>query len=143
MPEQAKRWLAFRGDTCEDSDFDTVLVVDDFPAKFSTRIQYLGSLLPLERLGPISLIAKTQAEFEGDFPSSYLDIALDGIILYDREGYMQQKLARIRELIQAAGLSRRRTEYGFCWEWQKPPRGHWRIDWSGVHGVNPFAGEMA
>jgi hypothetical protein len=47
---------------------------------------------------------------------------------------MQQKLTRIRELTQVAGLQRRRTDYGFSWEWQKPPRGHWRLDWSGVYG---------
>ena len=99
------------------------------------RTHYLRSLLPGELRGAASFIARTRVEFEAGFPSYYLDLALDGVILYDRVDYMQQKLTRIRELIQTAGLKRRRINYGFSWEWQNPPRGHWRIDWSGVYGL--------
>jgi predicted nucleotidyltransferase len=123
-----------RGEARAGSDFDLLLVADDLPAKLTTRMRYVRSLLPKVRPGPVSLIAKTRAEFAAGFPSYYLDIALDGLILYDRENYMHQKLARIRELITLAGLRRQRTDYGFRWEWKKPPRGHWRIDWSGVYG---------
>jgi hypothetical protein len=110
-------------------------VADNLPEKFTARTRYLRCLLPGELRGAVSCIARTRTEFEASFPSYYLDIALDGIILYDRENYMQQKLARIYELITTAGLTRQRTDYGFSWEWQTPPRGHWRIDWSGVYGL--------
>jgi len=50
----------------------------------------------------------TPEEFEAQFPSLYLDFGLDGIVLYEREGYMQRKLARICEIIQEAGLFRER-----------------------------------
>lgn len=126
---------AARGEAGETSDLDLLVVADPLPEKFTTRMQLLRSLLPRHLRGKVSLIAKTRAEFEGGFPSYYLDLALDGIILYDREDYMTQKLERIRSLIQAAGLTRRRTEYGFVWQWKRPPSGHWRIDWSGVYGV--------
>jgi hypothetical protein len=124
-----------RGEARESSDLDLLLVADNLPEKFTARMRYLRCLLPDELRGSVSFIARTRAEFEAGFPSYYLDIGLDGIILYDRANYMQQKLARIRELMKTAGLKRHRTDYGFSWEWQKPPGGHWRIDWSGVYGL--------
>jgi predicted nucleotidyltransferase len=123
-----------RGEATEFSDLDILLVADGLPEKFTTRTRHLRGLLPSELRGTVSFIAKTRAEFEAGFPSYYLDIALDGVVLYDREKYMHQKLARIRELTQAAALMRRHTDDGFRWEWKKPPKGHWRIDWSGVYG---------
>lgn len=123
-----------RGEAKESSDLDLLLVADNLPEKFTARSRHLRRLLPSELRGTVSFIAKTRAEFEAGFPSYYLDLALDGIILYDRENYMQQKLARIGELMQTAGLKRQQTDDGFSWQWQKPPRGYWRIDWSGVYG---------
>lgn len=126
---------AARGEATETSDLDVLVVADALPERFADRMRLLRRLLPSSLRGRASLLAKTRAEFEGGFPSYYLDLALDGIILYDREDYMKQKLERILSLIQAAGLTRRRTEYGFFWQWAKPPTGHWRIDWSGVYGL--------
>lgn len=126
---------AARGEAGEASDLDILIVADALPDKFLARMQLLRSLLPNRIGGKTSLIAKTRAEFEGGFPSYYLDLALDGVILYDREHYMRQKLERVRSLIHAAGLTRRRTGYGFLWLWRKPPTGRWRIDWSGVYGL--------
>jgi hypothetical protein len=123
-----------RGEARESSDLDLLLVADGLPENFMARLRYLRRLLPGELRGAVSFIARTRSEFAAGFPSYYLDLALDGVILYDCENYMQQKLARICELMQAAGLQRRRTDYGFSWAWQKPPRGHWRIEWSGVYG---------
>ena len=81
------------------------------------------------------MIAKTRDEFQAGFPSYYLDLGLDGIVLHDREQYMQGKIERIRSLIELAGLTRQRVDDGFVWRaWREPPAGHWRLDWSGVHG---------
>jgi predicted nucleotidyltransferase len=123
-----------RGEARESSDLDLLLVADSLPEKFTARMRYLRCFLPGDLRGAVSFIAKTREEFEAGFPSYYLDLALDGVILYDREDYMQQKLVRIRELTKTAGLRRQHTDDGFSWEWQQPPRGHWRIDWSGVYG---------
>ncbi|RMF94241.1 MAG: nucleotidyltransferase domain-containing protein [Nitrospinota bacterium] len=124
---------ATRGEAGAESDLDLLLVADGLPEKFTIRMQYLRQMVPGEMRSMVSFIAKTRAEFEGSFPSYYLDIGVDGIILYDREGYMRQKLIRIQELIRLAGLHRRRFDHGFIWEWGKPPTGPWRIDWSGVY----------
>lgn len=126
---------AARGEAGETSDLDILVVADDLSVKFTRRMQLLRGMLPGEMRGKVSLIAKTRAEFEAGFPSYYLDIALDGIILFDRDDYMKKKLERVRSLMQTAGLTRRRTDYGFFWQWKKPPTGHWRIDWSGVYGL--------
>lgn len=124
-----------RGEAREYSDLDILLVADHLPEKFTTRIQHLRKMLPGDIRRSVSFIARTRTEFEGGFLSYYLDIGLDGIILYDREEYMQQKLERIQQLIHMAGLHRRRFDYGFFWEWEKPPAEKWRIDWSGVYGL--------
>jgi predicted nucleotidyltransferase len=125
---------AARAEATETSDVDLFVVADDLPEAFSDRLRLLRSLAPGSLRGKIALIAKTRNEFEAGFPSYYLDLGLDGIVLYDRERYMEGKIDRIRDLIDLAGLSRRRMNRGFVWRWREPPTGHWRIDWSGVHG---------
>jgi predicted nucleotidyltransferase len=79
-----------RGEAKEGSDLDLLLVADGLPEKFTARMRHLRCLLPSALRGGVSFIAKTRAEFEAGFPSYYLDLALDGIILCDREDYMQQ-----------------------------------------------------
>jgi len=61
----------------------------------------------------------------------YLDIGLDGIILYDPEGYMASKLACIREIIEEAGLYRVRRDGELMWLWKRQPAPHWAIEWDG------------
>jgi len=124
---------AARGEATETSDLDLIVVADDLPTAFGERIRLLRSLTPAALWGKISLIAKTRSEFEASFPSYYLDLGLDGVVLYDRHQYMEGRIKCIRELIELAGLTRRRLDHGFAWRWREPPAGHWRIDWSGVH----------
>jgi len=65
--------------------------------------------------------------------SFYLDISLDGVIIYDRD-FIKEKLERIREIISQAGLKRCRDADDFYWEWEKYPKpGRWKIDWDGYH----------
>jgi Nucleotidyltransferase domain len=125
---------AARAEATETSDLDLLVVADDLPEAFGERVRLLRRLAPTPLRGKIALIAKTRNEFEAGFPSYYLDLGLDGIVLYDQEWYMEGKIERIRELIEVAGLTRRRIDHGFVWRWREPPAGHWRIDWSGVHG---------
>ncbi len=120
-----------RGETRKVSDWDLFLLARSLPTSPMKRYAYVRGLsrVPLE--GGISYLAKTQREFEEGFPSFYLDLALDGIILYDTAGYMEAKLRRIREIIRETGLKRERIPGGFFWNWKKYPGPEWEISWEG------------
>jgi hypothetical protein len=77
------------------------------------------------------VLGKTPSEFESQFPSLYLDIGLDGVILHEREDYATGKLSRIREIIGQAGLLRERPNGEMKWVWETPPTRHWEITWEG------------
>jgi predicted DNA-binding transcriptional regulator YafY len=83
------------------------------------------------------VISTTPTELRAFFQASLDDVVLpqgfgcDATIVQDLWRACQEH----RRRMQAAGLKRRRINYGFSWEWQKAPSGHWRIDWSGVYGL--------
>ncbi|MBI4552843.1 MAG: hypothetical protein HY710_11320, partial [Candidatus Latescibacteria bacterium] len=79
--------------------------------------------------GAISVLAKTPQEFEASLPSLYLDIALDGHILYDPHGYAAERLATLCRLIERMGLYREHTDGGDVWRWQHEPSGPWVLEW--------------
>jgi uncharacterized protein len=122
-----------RGDSRPGSDVDLFVVARGLPQDRFDRAALLrrevGRCCPL----PISILAKEPDQFEGYFPSLYLDIGLDGIILTDTEDYMTQKLARIRQLIDEAGLYRERREGELMWWFKRQPAPHWAIEWDGFH----------
>ncbi len=126
---------AARGEATADSDLDLLVIADALPERFGDRMQLLRQSLPGHLRGRTSVIARTRREFEDAFPSLYLDIGLDGVVLRDRDGYTSQRLERIRALTREAGLSRAPTRGGFEWRWRTPPAGHWRVDWDGVSGL--------
>jgi predicted nucleotidyltransferase len=123
-----------RGEARSGSDCDVFVIISNLPAGPFERAKYIS-----ERLAPwigANLVTRTKDEFERGFPSLYLDLALDGVILYDRDGYTERKLAKIRELTEEAGLVREKRPYGLVWWWRNPPQGKWRVDWSGVYGLS-------
>lgn len=124
-----------RGEGRNGSDWDIFLIVERLPENPFDRQLALRALLPREAAG-VSIVAKTREEFETSFPPLYLDLAVDGIVLYDPEGYMNGKLQEIRALITAAGLRRVRRGDALIWRWRRAPEGRWRIGWSGVYGLD-------
>jgi predicted nucleotidyltransferase len=124
-----------RGDARPESDWDLLVVADGLPASLLGRSRMLRDTLPARWCGRAAIIAKTPQEFETEFPAYYLDVGSDGQILYDKDSYLEARLTRIRQRIREAGLQRRRLADGFVWTWQTAPRGPWRIDWDGVHGL--------
>jgi len=123
-----------RGEGGSSSDWDLFLIAEALPDNPFDRQLFLRSLLP-PMAGPISIVAKTRREFETNFPPLYLDIALDGIVLYDPDGYMKGKLEEIRKITRQAGLRRIRKGPALIWTWETPPPAGWRIDWEGLHGL--------
>jgi len=120
-----------RGEQRRSSDWDVFVLARSLPDSPMKRYAQLRSLRYEEPEGGVSFLAKTRKEFEDGFPSFYLDLALDGVILYDTDGYMESKLRRIREIIKETGLKRERIPGGFFWDWKKYPGPDWEIRWKG------------
>lgn len=121
-----------RGEHRNASDWDIFVLARSLPVSPLKRHAQLRSLCKEGPEGGVSFLAKTQSEFEEGFPSFYLDLGLDGVVLYDTDGYMEAKLRRIREIIQESGLRRERIPGGFFWDWEKDPGPEWEISWKGL-----------
>lgn len=118
-----------RGEASESSDWDLLVIAEGLPARVFDRNLYLKQLLPPECCGRISVLAKTPEQFRGTASSLYLDIALDGRILYDPRGFAEERLSSLRRQIGQLGLRRERTPEGFDWRWESPPTGPWSLSW--------------
>ena len=111
------------------SDWDMLVIAEKLPEKAFQRHVFLRRFLPPGCSEAVSLLARTPEEFESHLPSLYLDIAVDGQILYDSSGYAAKKLAELRDLIDRMGLYREQTEGGDIWRWRSEPTGAWALDW--------------
>jgi predicted nucleotidyltransferase len=101
-----------RDEARPDSDWDFLVIAENLPARLFERVIFLKKILPDACRGAASLLAKTPCEFETGQASLYLDIALDGIPLYDPEGCASEILSGLRESTQQIGLYRTRTDTG-------------------------------
>lgn len=118
-----------RGDAKPESDWDLLVIAEGLPVRYMERQSILQKILTLDMVS-ISLLAKTPQEFESYLPSLYLDIALDGKILYDPRGFAAAKLDYLRSLIDRVGLFREHTAAGDIWRWRKQPVGEWELAWA-------------
>lgn len=118
-----------RKESSDKSDWDLLVIAKELPKKLFERHLFLKRLLPPSYRGAISILAKTPEEFESHLPSLYLDIALDGQVLYDPYGYAAERLAILQRLIKEAGLYRESTAAGDVWRWHKDPAGAWELKW--------------
>jgi predicted nucleotidyltransferase len=118
-----------RGEADANSDWDLLLLARRLPEKPWQRHIQLKRLLPEAWRGRVSLLAKTPAEFEAHLSALYLDIALDGVVLYDTGNYITQRLAYLRELLARRGLRRERAGREMTWHWQPAPGPDWTLEW--------------
>jgi predicted nucleotidyltransferase len=118
-----------QGEADANSDWDLLLLARRLPEKPWQRHTQLKRLLPEAWRGRVSLLAKTPAEFEAHLPALYLDVALDGVVLYDTGNYMAQRLAYLRELLARRGLRRERAGGEMTWRWQQAPGPDWTLEW--------------
>jgi uncharacterized protein len=81
-----------RDEAREGSDWDFLVVVRNLPERTLERTFRLKKMLPPLHRGEASLLARTPEEFTAGLPDLYLDIALDGVILHDTDGYMTERL---------------------------------------------------
>jgi hypothetical protein len=123
-----------RGDQTEHSDIDVLLIARELPEHpFERNRVIYDPLLGLKGEGRISVLARTEEEFSADVTPLHLDLAEDASILHDPQGFLAARLQRVRELIEEAGLERRRSESGWWWWWKGPPPrpDRWSLTWEG------------
>jgi predicted nucleotidyltransferase len=121
-----------RGEATEASDWDLLVLARDLlPSPLQRHFQ-LKKCLPVGWRGQVSLLSSTTVEFESHLSSLMLDIALDGIVLYDPEGYATQRLAALKRLIANRGLYRERVGRDLIWKWERFPGSNWSLEWKEV-----------
>lgn len=118
-----------RGDASPESDWDLLILAEGLPEDPFDRQLFVGRFLPSKLPAAISVVAKSPREFEARLTSLYLDITLDGQILYDPRGYAADRLAALKRLLAEAGLYRERTEAGDLWRWKTEPTRPWSLEW--------------
>ncbi len=118
-----------RSEEHADSDWDLLVIAEGLPESTFARRLYLKKLLPVDCRGAVSILARTPIEFEAQLSSLYLDVALDGQVLYDPSGYMSHRLAVLRQLLGEIGLYRERTSAGDWWRWKNTAPPNWRENW--------------
>jgi predicted nucleotidyltransferase len=120
-----------RGEAKEESDYDLFIVAEGLPEKPFKRVLFIRSPLSARFEEKFCIIAKTPEEIIKNFPPLFLDLGLDGIILFDRNDFFKNLQMKIREIIHQAGLERKKDDGDFYWEWRNPPKKGWEITWSG------------
>lgn len=118
-----------RGEAREVSDWDFLLIARGLPEGTLERIFQLKKMLPPRCRGETSLLAKTPEEFVAGLPDLYLDIAVDGIILYDTDEYVASRLEFLRTLLRRKGLHREREGRDLIWHWEYFPGPDWSLEW--------------
>lgn len=118
-----------RGEAREDSDWDLLILAEDLPQGYWDRHRLIREALRDRPCAGVSVVAKTPKEFESYLAPLYLDIALDGQVLFDRDGYAHRKLSELRRIIERAGLYRERTAAGDVWRWKQEPVRPWTLNW--------------
>lgn len=114
-----------RGTMSDSSDIDLLLVVDPLPDGRMNRVREFSAvennLLPkiamLRRVGihaSLSPLFKTKQEV-GFGSLVFLDMMHEGVILFDREVFLQSQFDRLRKRLGAQGA--RRIQKGEAWYW--------------------------
>jgi predicted nucleotidyltransferase len=118
-----------RGEAKEESDWDLLVIARGLPERQTERYRRTKEMLPQKWRGRVSILAKTPDEFESVLPSLYLEIALDGLILYDPQEYAKIQLRKLCRLIQAKDLRREKRGNDFIWQWGTFPGFGWSLSW--------------
>ncbi|MDM7911766.1 MAG: nucleotidyltransferase domain-containing protein [Methanotrichaceae archaeon] len=116
-----------RGDAEGESDWNLLAIARDLPQCHFERQRGLKALLLPEWRGRSAILAKTPEEFEAALHALYLEIALDGLILYDTESYAKGRLLRLQHLLQSKGLRREVRGKEFRWMLETFPGFGWSL----------------
>jgi len=120
-----------RSEAKETSDYDLFIIAKALPTKPFQRKLFIRTPLNGQFKEKLCITSKTPEEVLSAFPSFFLDLSLDGIILFDRDHFFEDLQKKIREIISQAGLRRKKEKGEYYWEWQHPPKRGWEITWNG------------
>ncbi len=119
-----------RGTARLDSDLDILAVSDSFSGSLASRVEALCEIEEmvsdeLKRLRRyevhtgLSILPLRRGEVER-FPLILLDVTVDGIIIHDRNGFLERTLSRLRGHLAEIGA--RRVAIGKnAWYWDLRP----------------------
>ena len=104
-----------RGEAHEGSDIDLLVVVQGLNGSFLERQQTILASLPQRWRATVSLMITSPEALEAHLSSLLLDVALDGVILFDPSGLVSRRLEALRSLLRSEGWGREATDEGFAW----------------------------
>ena len=113
---------AARGEQNEWSDLDIYVLAQGLPESPIRRVMFLkGLLADLKTEKKVSIRGKTPEEFGKPILPLYLDLAAEGVVLYDKANFASKILEKIREKVKEVGLARYRTKEGYLgWRLNRP-----------------------
>ncbi len=114
-----------RGDFRPDSDWDLLVVVEDLPLSPLKRHKIWLKVAPDPWRFLADPMLRTPEEWYGRPSSLALDIALDGVILFDARGRMKTYLNRLRRAIKKAGWKRILVGEQMLWISEKENKRPW------------------
>lgn len=107
-----------RGTFKEDSDVDILVVCEGFPKKIPKRIDLFVDKtfeIAVEKGVRISVMPLSVDEAKCNQPI-YLDMAYEGIILHDKDGFIEDVLKKLRKKLEEMGAER--VKYGRWYLWK-------------------------
>lgn len=120
-----------RGDARPESDWDLLLLAEKLPDSPWRRRQQILAWLPPAWRHQANVVAHTPREWFDRVTPLALDIALDGIILYDNsDGLLPTRLAALRQQLAQLGLERQAIDHEWIWLWRDKPQLHWELEWT-------------
>lgn len=119
-----------RGEAHPDSDWDLLVIAENLPDSPWRRQQKILTLLPPQWQHQVNILTFTPGEWFARVTPLALDIALDGIVLYDgSQESLRARLAALRKQLSDLGLERHTVENSWVWLWRDQPRHHWQLEW--------------
>jgi len=118
---------AARGNVDQSSDIDILLIAEDLPEGLISRNRTIKSIQEtvkssaparaLKKMGQSTLISPIMftPEEASKHPPIMLDIVDDGLILHDRDGFLQRILNDIRRRLKELGARKVKTQKGWYW----------------------------
>jgi predicted nucleotidyltransferase len=121
-----------RGEAGLESDWDLLVIAENLPYSPWHRQKRILALLPQEWQYQVNVLAYTPAEWFARVTPLALDIALDGIVLYDSpRALFSARLSALRKQLSDLGLERQAIGEGeWVWLWRDEPRHRWKLEWT-------------